>query len=80
MDKSKNWKYYFSHSLNLEYAIHKEKNIMCVKDPDGENGKVFYEEKELALLEEKQIDPRLHILKTMFQGEIVQYQEVNNVD
>ena len=80
MAESKNWNYFFSKSLYLEYALHKEKNIMCVKDPDGENSMVYYNENELALLEGKQIDPRLHILKTIFKGEIVQYQEVNNVN
>ena len=80
MAKSENWNYFFSQSLGLEYALHKEKNIMCVNDPDGENSTVYYNENELALLEGKQIDPILHILKTIFKGEIIQYQEVNNVN
>ena len=68
MSKSNNWNYFFSKVLNMKYAINKKDGRVAVKDPDGT---VFYSPEEIEVLADGQITLQLHILKKVFDGEIV---------
>ena len=68
MSKSNNWNYFFSKVLNMKYAINKTDKRVAVKDPDGT---VFYSPEEIEVLAGGQITLQLHMLKKVFNGEIV---------
>jgi len=79
MHKSENWNYHHSKILNMDYAVHKTENRICVNDPDGP---VFYNDSELTAISEVngQITPELHMLKKVFNGTIEIYKGEENVN
>jgi len=63
--KKGNWTYYFSKALNMEFAHNSITGEVMTED------KVLYSAKEIEILRGKPISPGIHLLKKIFNGEVV---------